>query len=271
MYEELTDKFSKVLGLSRQVVGIKFLFTEEEYDDAEAQEIESIGTFCTMTARGMKGEVLKSKGGSFRCQGGPEMLGMKPVSNYVYSGKQFSTFRAFEDMATARQAQRGLCFVDQKIYGVQTGPLSKLADADVVMFVCNAWQMMRVMQGYSYHNGMAKNIGSIGNQGICADLVARPYQLNDLNVSFLCMGARLTTGAEDGELGAGMPVHVFSEVADGVIKTVNPYMTDKEKKLLLERLDDPCELGFEVEFGKVYTSYIKDSKYSESSYKKELF
>ena len=46
----------------------------------------------------------------------------------------------------------------------------------MVMLLCNGWQMMmRLIQGYTWHHGMAKNIGMIGNQGICADLVARPY------------------------------------------------------------------------------------------------
>lgn len=267
MEKQLIKRFSKALGLSRQVVGIKFIFLKEEYEDLDVPEPKAGGCFCALTARAMEGKIMKGKADTFGCQGGPEMLGMKKVSNYVWSGKQFSTLRLYEDAAIARQVQQDLCFVDQRIYGVMTGPLEEMEDADVVMLLCNGWQMMRLIQGYTWNHGMAKNIGMIGNQGICADLVARPYMKNDLNVSMLCLGARTNTSAEDGEIGAGMPVHLFRDVAEGVLKTVNPAMSDKEKQALSERLETPDELGFEIEFGKVYMSYAKEKKYPEELYK----
>ena len=146
-----------------------------------------------------------------------------------------------------------------------------MEETDVVMFLCNAWQMMRVVQGYTYHHGMAKNIGMIGNQGICADLVSRPYMMNDLNISVLCAGARINTKADDGELGAGMPMHLFWDIAEGVLVTVNPAMENQRKEALENRLENKDELGFEIEYGKMYASYAKDGKYPEQLYKKELF
>ena len=91
-------------------------------------------------------------------------------------------------------------------------------------------------RGYTYHYGMAKNIGMIGNQGICSDLVARPYMKNDLNISVMCLGARMHTKAEDGELGIGMPIRMLWQLIEGVVNTINPSMEDKRKEDLLERL-----------------------------------
>lgn len=271
MEKKLVQKFSIALGLKRKVIGIKFLFIQEEYQDFEGEEVKGKPSFCGLTAQAMEGKIMKGKYDSFGCQGGPEMLGMKKVPNYVRSGKQFETFRLYEDLAVSRQVQNDLCFIDQKIYGVAAGPLEKMEDADVVMFLCNAWQMMRVVQGYTYHHGMAKNIGMIGNQGICSDLVARPFLKNDLNISVLCLGARMNTHAEDGELGAGMPIHIFRDVVEGVIKTVNPATDNKRKKELEERIENISDMEFDLEFGKVYASYAKDMKYPEELYKKELF
>ena len=62
------------------------------------------------------------------------MLGMKTVSNYVKSGKQFATFRLYEDMAVAREVQNELCFVDQKIYGI----VNEYGISDVVFDVKNS-------------------------------------------------------------------------------------------------------------------------------------
>lgn len=272
MKEQEIKKLELALGFKREIVGIKFIFIQEEYENIPVKEMEKRNTFCGLTARAMNGELLKAKVDCFTCQGGPEMLGMKTVSNYVKSGKQFATFRLYEDMAVAREVQNELCFVDQKIYGIVVGPLKKMEDADVAMFVCSAWQGMRVIQGYTYHYGMAKNIGMIGNQGICSDLVARPYMKNDLNISVMCLGARMHTKAEDGELGIGMPIRMLWQLIEGVVNTINPSMEDKRKEDLLERLEEEKEdIGITVELGKMYGSYGKHMKYPEKLYEKELF
>lgn len=271
MKKELIEKLKIALDLKRQIVGVRFLFIEEEYVDYEAKEIENSPSFCGMIAQAMNGKTVKGRYDSFGCQGGPEMLGMKKIPNYVRSGKQFETFRLYEDMAIARQVQNELCFVEQKIYGVVAAPLDEMSEADVVLFLGNAWQMMRVIQGYTYHHGMAKNIGMIGNQGICSDLVSRPYMKNDLNISLLCVGARLNTRAEDGELGVGMPTHLFEDIAKGVLETINPAMENRRKEELQKRSQTKQNHDFELEFGKMYASYARDGKYPEDFYKKELF
>ncbi len=270
MEKELVKKLTLALGLKRKIVGIKFLFIEEEFVDYQAEEMKGHLSFCALTSRAMDGRMMKGQLSDFSCQGGPEILGMKKVPNYVRSGKQFSTFGLYEDLAIARQVQNDLCFVDQKIYGVAAGPLEDMDDADVVMFLCDAWQMMRVVQGYTYHHGMAKNIGMIGNQGICSDLVGRPFFMNDINVSVMCMGARLNTKADDSELGAGMPIHLFRDVVNGVWTTMNAAMENRRKDELKKRLEE-AEVDFELEYGKMYTSYAKEAAYSEELYKKELF
>ena len=216
--------------------------------------------------------MAKGKASTFGCQGGPEMLGMKPVPNYVKSGKQFSKMNLYEDLSIARSVQNDLCFIDQKIYGVLCGPLEEMEYADVVMFIADCWQMMRVVQGYTYHNGMAKNIGMIGNQGICSDLVSRPFVKNDMNISLLCMGARLNSRATDGELGAGMPLHIFRDVANGVITTFNAATDKKHKESAAKRLEElNYDLGEDIAYDKIYMSYACDGEYPEKLYKKELY
>lgn len=269
MKNENVKKLSLALGLTRRIVGVKFIFIKEEYDDIDLPEFKNKTTFCAMSQRAMKGEMLKANAKCFTCQGGPETFGMVDVDNYVSSGKQFSTFKLYESAAVSRQAQESITFIKQRIYGIVAGPLDEMEDADVVMFLANGRQMMRVIQGYTYRFGMAKNIGMIGNQGICSDLIARPYQLNDMNISVMCYGARMHTKADDGELGAGLPINLFDDLVTGVIETVNSALGNPEKRELIERLSSPDELGIEIEFGKMYGSYTKDAKYDESLYRRK--
>ena len=269
--KDLYKKFCLSLGLTRKVVGVKFIFLPEEYDDLEVDEPDRKGTFCALTGKAMKGSTTKAKLDYFICNGGPEMFGMMPICSYVDSCKQYSKYKLYKDAAIARQVQEDLCKINQKIYGVLVGPIDEMEDADVVMFLCNGWQIMRVVHGYGYRNGMPKNMSTIGVQGICSDLVSRPYVCNDINISAMCIGARANTGADDGEMGVGMPIHIFEELMEGVLKTVNPGMETRRKKELLERLSDPNELGFEIEMNKTYGSYEKECKYPIEMYKRELF
>lgn len=271
MYKKYVDACDVILDLSRPVIGVKFLFISEEYDDYDADEFSTKNSFCAMVEKAMEGKILKAKQDSFGCQGGPEMLGMKPVSNFVRSGRQFNEFGLYADLAISRKVQNELCFVDQKIYGVAVGSLEMMEDADVVLVLATPWKVMRVIQGYTYYHGMARNIGMIGNQGICADLVARPYVMNDINVSVLCMGARLHLKADDGEMGVGMPVHLFPDVVNGLIRTLNMATDDRRKKELQERLKKKEDMNLSIDFGEIYIGYGKKMKYSEELYKKELF
>lgn len=271
MYQELVNECSIFLSLKRVIIGVRFLFVEEEYNDLDAEEFSLKSSLCALVAQTMKGKILKAKVDSFGCQGGPEMLGMKPVSNFVRSGRQFKEFGLYEDLAISRQVQNDLCFINQKIYGVEVGPLDEMEDADVVLFLCDSWQGMRVIQGYTFHHGMAKNIGMIGNQGVCSDLIARPYLKNDINLSMLCLGARTHTKAEDGELGIGMPVHLFPDVVKGIRETLNTATEGKRKKELQERLEQQNSVDFLIKYGEIYVGYDKKMKYPEELYKKELF
>lgn len=49
---------------------------------------------------------------------------------------------------------------------------------------------MRIVQAYTYKYGVHKNITLGGNQGICSECTAVPYENNDLNISTLCSGTR---------------------------------------------------------------------------------
>lgn len=149
-------------------------------------------------------------------------------------------------------------YLDHEIYGLLMGPLDQLPDADVAIMLGTAYQLMRIMQGYSYHHGNPKNICSVGNQGVCSDLIAKPYANNDINISFMCKGARLFTKCSDGELGVSVPINLFDSLVDGVIMTINPVLDKSQKEDLLSRLDSPDELDIEIDSTWTYSTKLRD-------------
>jgi uncharacterized protein (DUF169 family) len=261
-----TERFSVVLGLERRIIGIRFLLIQQEYDASDAAPIEFRMTYCRMLYNAMKGRKIKATKSDFTCQGGPEMLGLRPLTNYEQAGKQFDTFRLYEDMAVAHAAQHDLLPIDHISYGVEIGSIEQMERADVVIIVSDAYQAMRIIQGYTYHYGMASHIGTIGNQGACSDLTARPYMTNDINLSLLCAGARQSMNTTDGEVGIGMPMHIFRTVVRSVLATVNAAQNDLRKKEIQKRAEaSGIDLGFELDYGHMYGNYPE--RYPVEEYK----
>ncbi len=255
-YLKQVERFSVVLGLERRIIGVRFLLIEQEYEASDAELLEFKMTYCRMLYNAMKGRKIKAMKDSFTCQGGPEMLGLRPLTNYERSGKQFDTFRLYEDMAVAHQVQRDLLPIDHIACGVEIGPIDTMDKFDIAVMVTDAYQAMRIIQGYTYHYGMASHIGTIGNQGACSDLTARPYMTNDINLSLLCAGARQSMNASDGEVGIGMPAHIFRNVVLSTLKTVNAAQNDVRKKEIQKRAEaSGVDLGFELDFGHMYGNY----------------
>ena len=94
----------------------------------------------------------------------------------VESGQRYYSLNLYESRAVAKDVTKDISRIKQKIYGVQLGPLEQLEDADVAIFMVNAYQLMRVVQGYTYKWGIPKNLYMAGNQGGCAALTAAPFE-----------------------------------------------------------------------------------------------
>ena len=119
---------------------------------------------------------------------------------------------------------------------------------------------MRIMQGYAYKKGMPQNLRSFGNQAMCSDLTSKPFYENDINISFLCAGARLYGRFSESQLGIGMPIGLFDAVVDGVINTFNPVANKKEKEDLKNRIcgSDIEELGIKIDMNSDYGKFINE-------------
>ena len=121
-----------------------------------------------------------------------------------------------------------------------------MGEADLAIVIGTAKDIMRVMQGYAKYYGVAKNVIAVANNGICNELIAKPFMNNDVNVSLLSTCARKSGEYGSGEMGISMPVHMLQSVLNGVLETVNHTENNRPKKELLERLEYPEELGFEI-------------------------
>jgi len=146
---------------------------------------------------------------------------MREESERMHSGQLMSHCGLYSDLGIAREVCKNTMPIPQKIYGLEIGPLAEMEEADVVIVIGMAEQIMHIVEGYTYHYGVPQPFISVGNCAMCSDMTSKPFMRNDLNLSLMCCGARTSTASDFGELGVGMPAHMFRYVADGVMKLIH--------------------------------------------------
>ena len=258
MKNENVNRVTKALNLNYPVIGAKFIYYKQEYDAFNVPALEKKLSVCGMSKQAFDGNVFKATSDRVSCIYGGYAIGAYQPSRDVLAARGMNACGLYNSTATSKEVLDGMKYLNQDLYGLLMGPLDQLPDADVVIILGTAYQVMRAMQGYSYNFGNPKNLCSIGNQAMCSDLIAKPYTNNDLNVSFMCKGARLFTQCTDGELAIGLPIHMFDLLVDGIIMTLNPVLEKKQKEELLQRLDTPDELGVEIDASWTYSTRLKD-------------
>ena len=163
------NRMCKALRLNRNIVGVKFLYFEHEYNNLDLNDYGKKTSYCMMVKHAMDGNHFKATLKHFACRCAVEALGLEEEMEGVVSGQRYYSLNLYESRAVAKAVTRDISRIKQKIYGIEIGPLEQLEDADVVMLMVNAYQLMRVVQGYTYKWGIPKNLYMAGNQGVCAE------------------------------------------------------------------------------------------------------
>jgi uncharacterized protein (DUF169 family) len=250
------DDLKCALNIKRGLVGVKFIFTRDEFDGIEIEPMKGKGSYCFMVKRASMGRPVKANRENLSCGGGAKALGLEAPDNDAVSGRHYHSFKLYNSLGTARAVQEDVTFIGHGIYGVLIRPLGDFdVEPDVVIIILNPYQAMRMVQGYAYHYGALKNIKMTGNQGICSECTATPYVTNDLNISALCSGTRLLAKWDASEMGIGMPFNMFGNIAEGVMNTLNPTEPDHTKREIFDRAKEQGR-NIKIEFRNNYYSNL---------------
>lgn len=246
-------KANCVLELERKIVGVKFLFTKEEFEEAEAIAVTRKAQYCVMVKSATCGHSIKVSKHNFACSASARALGIIKPDNEYKSGKSYKDYGFYKDIVISQKAISNINLCDHEAYGVMIKPLDKFeVEPDIVIIIANPYNAMRIVQGYSYTYGINPNFKMSGNQAICAECTSYPFQSNDINVSLLCSGTRYGAGWKENELGIGMPFNKFSTVIDGIYSTVNDIETDEKKVVIKEKLDENKLTDLKIKLGTGY-------------------
>lgn len=245
------------LELDRKIVGIKFLFTEEDYIQADAKHLTHRLNYCVMVKLATIGKGLKAVGNDLACLAGARALGLKEIDDLHRSGQTGKKLGLYHDSSTSKNVRDGMSYCDHNAYGIMVKPLETFdEEPDVVIIVSNPYNIMRVIQGYSYYYGIKSSFKMTGNQAICSESTAYPYLSNDINISMMCIGTRHKSGWTDNELSVSFPFCRFAKIVDGIVSTLNIMDNNHKKRTIEKKMHDSGYSDFAIKFNYNYYNSI---------------
>ncbi len=252
--EEEAVEFQTLLGLAkdRHLVGVRFLFSEAEYQEAEGKEATHQMFFCMMVKAAAVGHGMKVRKEHIYCSAAAEALGFAKPLEESEPGEILYKRNMYGTREVAADIRENMPCLKHEVYGMCIQPLEQSdRKPDVVLVFCQPYTAMRIVQGYSYQYGFAKQVRFAGMSGICTELMAGAYKNQDMNLSLLCSGTRFAGAWRDDELGIAFPYGMFQKVLSGVRSTVNTFEPDDKKEAIRQRA---WEYGgkAEVEMGNNY-------------------
>lgn len=231
-------KLNTALEIDRKAVGIKFLFDIDDYEKADAKAATNKIPYCVMVRLATDGFPLKTTLKTSGCGGGTRALGLEPTKPEFDSGNEYNMFGIYENLAISKNVVNNITFCKHKIYGVMAKPLELYDDEpDVVIMVTNSYNTMRIIQGYTYKFGTQTSFKLAGNQAVCSECTAYPFETNSINISMFCAGTRHLAGWKNDEIAIGFPYQKFISTCDGIFDSINGAENNKNKALIIDKLN----------------------------------
>lgn len=252
-YELFSRNLHTLLALKREIVGIKLVYSQEEFDQYAGIEVVNPISHCVSVLSASKGHALKVKREMGGCAGGNRALGLIECSPDHWAGISGCALGLYKDTQVASKVAHDQPICANETYGIIVKPLYMFEkDPDVVLIFANTRETMRLAQGYTYLHGLDTNIRMTGNQAVCVEATVRPLKNRDMNISLLCSGTRYKAKWGDDELLTGMPFEMVPSIIEGLKGTVNAIEEDARKKEIEEGLTQTASLDFKVRYGKTY-------------------
>lgn len=252
--QKMYELWNIIFGLKREVVGVKFLKTEDEFEKEKAQDILQSSRYCVLVKSAMSGKTIKVRCDKFKCMGSARTFGYIEVPKEYFSGEHYIKHGFHKNIDISKKVVKNMYLLDNESYGILLKPLNKFTSSnpDVILMTTIPYNAMRISQGYTYEYGLKKDFNIAGNQAVCLESTAVPYVENDINISMLCAGTRHAAKWDDTELMIGMAWDKAEKVLNGVIKTINTIEPDDKKEEIVSKNGSDEVNGEKIELGTAY-------------------
>lgn len=254
--KENTDNLIIGLGLELVPVGIKFIYSKEEYDNISTLEIKGKMAYCQMVKKATRKNIFKMRYENNICDGGTTALGLEKSNKKIETGEEYYSYNLYETKAAARRMRSSIKSFSnnsyEETYGVLIGDIKQFEFyPDIVIIITNPYQTMRLIQGYEYFTGIKPEINLGAMQALCSELTVVPMMTGSMNISMFCPSTRMLCKWEDSQMGVAIPFEKYYDTISGVFGTMNTTdnKTKKEKiikgfKEINKNIDLDIDIGY---------------------------
>ena len=260
--EELMLKLKSALELDRNMVGVRFIYSKDDFESCQVQPILHHLPYCMMVKSASKGNNIKAKPENIGCFAAARVLGMTEVSETYKSGEDYMGFGMFHDRNASKKVCDNISICPEKPYGIELGPVEKMEkDPHVVILVTVPYNVMRLVHGYNYYNGTYSNYKMGGLQAICAEATVYPFISGEINTTMMCAGTRYLNQWERSEMAVSISYDKLENTIDGLIRTINPLERDGDKRRIETKFKETGLPDLELNYGQNYdTNYYELGK-----------
>lgn len=236
---ELHRGFSHYLGLEYHPVGVKLYDDQEAFDSCEAVQRNNKLFYCHLVKKAAEGGHRKADVSNFACETSAKLLGLEDFYETEEGIQGWYETGLYASEELAETEHYAVSPVRNHIKGVEVGPLGQIErQADVVIIICNPYQAMRLVQGYTYHHGYKKDFQMSGMCGVCFESTVLPLRDQEFSVSLLCSGTRFVAQWPENMMMVAFPYSMVDKVLDGVKVTAKRCEPDANKSKIIERMDE---------------------------------
>jgi uncharacterized protein (DUF169 family) len=239
-WAHLSSELTKALRLDRQPVGVKLLRTRAEVDAWDVADARASTYYCAAVKQACGGRAVKLGRDQFTCESSRQILGLEALPHEPHYSASYSECGLHRDKQVSDAVMGDIAVVPRTVLGIVVQPVALFTGQgpDVVIVMGNAYQSMRLVQGFTFHHGELPALRSIGQHGICSESTAEPLLSGTLNVSLLCSGTRFFAKWADDEVATSLPGSLFAQTVDGVLQTINPCEPDNRKRVIAQNPPD---------------------------------
>ena len=149
--QDNTKKAYALLNLERKMVGIQFFYDKDKFDRIQAIQPVRPMYYCQAVSAAGKGHPIKLTKETSKCKGSSRALGFVPPTPEYFSGEAGKGMGLYETQEVAKSVALRFAVMNRPLYGIVVMPLECFEEEpDVVLFVTNTREAMRIVQGYIY-------------------------------------------------------------------------------------------------------------------------
>ena len=166
---ELASRLECAVDWPRKFVGVRFLFTQKEFEEARGVELTRPINYCMMVKSATLGHAVKGDASAHRCVAAARALGIAEMDEMHRSGRRGLRTQLYHDLGTAKYTRDRQTVCDHKAWGVLVKPLEQYGDDEpvphMVLLITTPYYAMRVVQGYTYYYGIDDQLQALRPPG----------------------------------------------------------------------------------------------------------